>query len=144
MVIGVGLICCLLHVSIHPVLVTCILYDLLWWLWSSLPIIVCWVHGPPSSHWTATIDPMGIDIMIFEVSLFWSFFPCPCIKFLWCSSSLCILVGVLLIKGIMPHTRQLNSTVAQLGRPCPSGVVLICSNAMCISPSETEHFFMVH
>ena len=26
------------------------------------------VHGPPSFHWTATADPMGIDAMICEVS----------------------------------------------------------------------------
>ena len=29
-VIGVGLMCCLLHVIILPVVVTCMLYDLLW------------------------------------------------------------------------------------------------------------------
>ena len=65
-VIGVGLMCCLLHVIILPVLVTCILYDLLWWLWLPLPTTVQWVHGPPSSHWTTTVDPMGIDINILK------------------------------------------------------------------------------
>ena len=86
---------------------------------------------------------MGIDIRIFKVSLFQSFLPCLCIKFLRCSSSLYILLGFQFIKGIMPHTGQLNSNIAGLGRPCPSGLVLICSNAMCMSPPESEHFFIV-
>ena len=98
------------------------------------------VHSLPSSHWTTTVDPVGIDTKIFEVSLFWSFLPCLCIRFLWCSSSLSILIGFLSITGIMLHTGWLNSNVAGLGRPCPSGVVLICSNAMCVSPPESEHF----
>ena len=41
----------------------------------------------------------------------------------------------------MLHTGQLNSNVAGLGRPYPSDVVLICSNAMCISPTGSEHFY---
>ena len=133
--------CCLLQVIILPVLVTCILYDLLWWLWLSFPIIVPWVHDPPSSCWTTTVDPMGIDTKILEVSLFWSFLPCLCIRFLWCLSSFSIFISFLSIIGILPHTRWLNSNVARLGRPCPSGVVLICTNTMCISPLEAENFF---
>ena len=113
-VIGIGLMCCLLHVIILPMLLTCILYDLLWWLWLSLPIIVPQVHGPQSSHWTATVDPIGIDIKIFEVLLLLSFCPCLCIKFLWYSSSLPILISFLSITGIMPCTGQLNSNVAGL------------------------------
>ena len=87
--------------------------------------------------------PVGIDIKIFEVSLSQSFLSNLCITFLWCSSSLSILIGFLYITDIMPHTGQLNSNVAGLGRPWPSGVVLICSNTMCISPPESEHFFIV-
>ena len=143
-VIGVGPMCCLLHVIILPVLMTCILYDLLWWLWLPLSTTVPWVHGPPSSHWTATVDPIGIDVKIFEVSLPQSFIPCLCIKVWWCSSSLSMLIGGLSITGIMPLTRQLNSSIAGLGRPCPSGLVLICSIVMCISPPESVHLFIVH
>ena len=44
----------------------------------------------------------------------------------------------------MPLTGQLNNTIAGLGRPSPSGAVRICSNAMCISPLVSEHFFIVH
>ena len=43
----------------------------------------------------------------------------------------------------MPLTGQFNSNVAGLERPCPRGMVLICSIAMCISPLESEHFFIV-
>ena len=139
-VIGVGLMCCLLHVIIFSVLVMCILYDLLWWLWSSLSTTVPWVHGPPSSHWTTVVHSMGIDIKIFEVSLPWPFFPCLCIKVLWCLSSLSILISSLSITGIVPLTRQFNSSVTGLRKLSSSGVVLICSIAMCISPPQSEHF----
>ena len=33
-----------------------IMYDLLCWLWSPLPMTVPWVNGVPSSHWTTTVD----------------------------------------------------------------------------------------
>ena len=118
----------------------CILYDLLWWLWSPFPTIVPWVHSPPSSHWTTTVDPMGIDTKICEVSLFGSFLPCRCVSCLWCLSSLSTLTGFPSNTGIIPHTGWLNSNITRLGRPCPSGVVLICSNAMCTSPPESEQF----
>ena len=47
------------------------------------------------------------------------------------------------IRGHMPLTGWLNNNVAGLGRPCPSHVVLICSNTMCISPPESAYFFIV-
>ena len=66
-IICVGLMCSLLHVIILPVVVTCILYDWLWWLWSLFPTIVPWVQGPLSSHWTTTVDPMGIDTDLWSI-----------------------------------------------------------------------------
>ena len=134
--------CCLVCIIILPVLVTCILYDLLWWLWSPLPITVPWIHRPLSFCWTATVDPTGIDIKIFEVSLFQLFLPCLCIKFLWCSSSLSMMIGFLSIRGIMPHTERLNKNVAGLGSHWLSGMILICSNAMCISQPESSILFI--
>ena len=71
--ICVGLICCLFHVTNLLVFVMRMMYDLLWWLWSPLPSIVLWVHGPPSSCWTATVDPMGRYTNFLEVSLSFSF-----------------------------------------------------------------------
>ena len=53
------------------------------------------------------------------------------------------MIDFLPMKGIMPCTGQLNNNVAGLGRPCSSGVVLICSNAICMSPPESEHFYSV-
>ena len=44
--------------------------------------------------------------------------------------------------GMIPHTGWLNSNVAGLSKPCPSGIVLICNNAMLISPLESVHFKM--
>ena len=79
-VLGVCLMCCLLHVIILPVWVTCILYNLLWWSWSPLSTTVPWVHSPLSSHWADAVDPIGIDIKIFEVSLPQSFFPACALK----------------------------------------------------------------
>ena len=34
--------------------------------------------------------------------------------------------------------------MAGIGRSCPSGVVLICSRAMCMSLLELKHFFILH
>ena len=122
-----------------PIVVTCMLYDLLWWLWSSLPTIIPCLHGPLFSHWTATVDPMRIDAKTCEASLFVSFLLCLCINFIWCLSSLSTLIAFLSITGITPHTRWLNRNIARLGRPCPSGVVWIC-NAMSISPPDLSIF----
>ena len=116
-------------------------------IWPVVMIVVAlpndhpWDHGPPSSHWTTTVDPMGIDAKTCEVSLFVWFLPCQWINFIWCSSSLSMLTGFLSITGITPCTRWLNSSVARLGIPYPSGVVWICSNAMWMSPPESVHFY---
>ena len=140
---GCCLMCCLLCMIIFPVVVTCILHDLLQWLWLPFPTILPWVHSPLSSHWTTTVGPMGRDTKACEVSLFTSFLPCLCISILLCSSSLSTLTGFLSSTGIILHTGCLNSNVAGLGRPCPSGVVLICSNTMCTSLLVSEHFLIV-
>ena len=58
-VIWAVFICLPFLVISHPVFVTFIVYDLLMWLWS-FPTIVPWVHGPPFSCWTATVDPIRI------------------------------------------------------------------------------------
>ena len=121
----------------------------LYFVWPVVVIVIalssyCAIYCPPSPHWTATVDPMGIDTKTCEVSLFGSFLPCLYICFLWCSSSLSILTSFLSITGIIPCTRWLNSNIARHGRPCPSGVVLIWSNTMCTSPLKSEHFFIVH
>ena len=58
--ICVGSMCCLFHVTSLPVSVMQMQYDLSWWFWLPFPSIVPWVHSPPSSHWTITVDSMGI------------------------------------------------------------------------------------
>ena len=120
------------------------LYNQLWWLWSPFSIIIPWVHSPPSSHWTATVDPMGIDAKTCEASLFVSFLPCLCTNLVWCSSSLSTITSLLSITGITLHTGWWNSNLAGLGKPCPSGVVWICIRAIWMSPLESAHFFNVH
>ena len=59
--ICVGFVCCVFHMTNLHVFVMWIGYDLSWWFWSLSPSIVPWVHGPPSSCWTTTVDPMGIE-----------------------------------------------------------------------------------
>ena len=76
-------------------------------------------------------------------SLFVSFLPYLCTNLVWCSSSLSTITGFLSIKGITLHTRWLNSIVAWLGIPCPSGVVQICNKAMWMSSPESAQFFNV-
>ena len=44
-----------------------------------------------------------------------------------------MLIGILFITGMMPLVGQLNSSVAELGSPSPSSVILICNRARCIS-----------
>ena len=137
-VLGVGLICCLLCVIILPVLVT--------FVCSVVMIVTALVYycpiGPQSPMFLLNCYswPYGNRHKHFWSIIASVIFPCLCIKVLWCLSSLCILIGSLSITGIMPLTRWLNSSIAGLGRPCPSGVILICSIAMCISPPESEHF----
>ena len=49
-VICVGFTCLLFLVITCPVFITCIVYDLSLWLWSTFHTIVPWVCSPPSSH----------------------------------------------------------------------------------------------
>ena len=126
-----------------PGLVMHILYHLSWQLWLLLSSMVPWVHSPLSSHWTATVDPMGRETRFLKVSLFCLFLHCLSTNALWCSSSLSVPIGGLFF-GIMPLTGWLDNNVAGLQRPCLSSVVLICSRAMCMSFLELTHFIIVH
>ena len=100
-VIGVDLMCCLLHVIILPALVTCILYDLMMIVialsnyctmgpWSPISSLnyYSWPYGDRHK------DSWSIIVLVILL--------CLCIRFLWCSSSLSILIGFLSITGIMP------------------------------------------
>ena len=113
-------------------------YDWSWWLWSPFQTIVPWVHGPLPSHWTATVDPMEINAKTGQASLFVSFLCCLCTNLLWCSLSVSPPTGFLSMTGITLYTRWLNSNVAWLSKPYPSGVVWICNNAMWMSPPESH------
>ena len=68
-VTDVGLMCHLLHIILLPFVVSCTVYAWLWWLQSPVLTTIPWVHGPPSSHWTTTADPMGRDANTGEASL---------------------------------------------------------------------------
>ena len=126
-----------------PIVVICMLYEQLVWLWSPFPVIVPWVHGPPNSHWSTTVDPMGIDAKTCEASLFVSFLCCLCTNLVWCSSSLSTPTGFLSITGIILCTEWSNSNVARLGKPSPSGVAQICNKAMWMLATKSTHFFNV-
>ena len=67
--ISVGFMCCLFHVTSLPVFFMWMWYDLPWWFWLPFPSIMPWVHVCPSSHWTTTVDPMGIETYILGVPL---------------------------------------------------------------------------
>ena len=68
-VTDVGLMCHLLCVIHLPFVARCIVYAQSWWLWCPVLTTVPWVHGPPSSCWTTTADPMGRDAITGEASL---------------------------------------------------------------------------
>ena len=70
-------------------------------------------------------------------------FVCLLTNALWHSSALSILIGTLFIIGILPFVRQINSSVAGLGIPSPSGIILICNRVRCISGLVSGHFFFV-
>ena len=61
-VVGDVLISLLFLVMMCPVFITLILYDLSLWLTSSLSAIVSWIHSPPSSHLTVTVDHIRKEI----------------------------------------------------------------------------------
>ena len=118
-------------------------YCNLYGIWSVMVIVVSLPnnhHGPLSSHWTTTVDPMGMDAKTGEASFFVSFLFCLCSNLLWYSSTLSLPIVFLSMTGITPCTRQLNSSVVGLSKPYPSGVVWICNNAMWMSPPESAHF----
>ena len=56
-IMGLAFKCLLFLVISQPIFVMHIMYDMSLWLWSPLPTTVPWVHSPPSSHWTSTVDP---------------------------------------------------------------------------------------
>ena len=136
--IGVGFMCHLLDVTILPVLVMHILYDLSWWLWLSLFSIVPWVHNPPSSHWTATVDPIGRETRFLEVSMPCSLLYCLFTNAVWCFSSLLVLISSLSIIDIIPLTGQLNSNVAGLGGLAPVALILFVTE-LCICHSQSQN-----
>ena len=138
----VGLICCLFLEMHLPFVVSWITYDLSWWLWLPMSTTVPWVHGPPSSCWTATTDPMGIFENTGEVSL--SFLPCLSTNLLWWSSSQSYPIGLQSTTGIMPWTCLLNISVAGLGNPWPIGIVHICNTAIFLLLPDSAHFLNVH
>ena len=140
-VIDVDLMCHLLWVICLPSVVGCIVYALSWWLWSPVPTIVPWVHGPQSSHWTTTADPTGIDENIGEASLL--FLCCLSSSLLWWSSSQSCPIGLQSRIGMMPQTCLLNMSVARFGKPWLSGVVWICSRAIFMSSPESAHLLNV-
>ena len=75
-VICVGFTCLLFLVISHPVIVTCIMYDLLLWLWLPFPTTVPWVHGLPSSQWITTVDPIGIKYNFWDYHGSYNFLSC--------------------------------------------------------------------
>ena len=105
-VIGVGFMYHLLHVICLSLVVRCIVYDLLWWLWLPVPTIVPWVHGLPSSCWTTTVDPIRIYAKPGEASLL--FLCCLSTSLWWWSSSQSCLISLQSNIGMMPWTGLLN------------------------------------
>ena len=133
--------CHLFCVMCLPFVVSWIVYDLLWWLWSSMLIIIPWVHSLPSSQWTATADPIGIYGN--TVGLLLSFLCCLSMSLPWWSSSRSCPMGLQSRTGIMPQTCLLNSNVARLGKPGLNGVVHICNRAMFMSLPDSAYFLNV-
>ena len=138
-VIVVSLMCHLLHVMHLPLVVSCIVYDLSWWLWLPVPTTVPWVHSPLSSCWTTTADTTGIHVNTGEVLLL--FFCCLPINFLWWSSSQSCVIGLQSKTGMMLWTCLLNRNVTGLGKPWPNSVVWICSRAIFMSLPQLEYVF---
>ena len=135
---AIGFMWCPLHVMHLPLDVNCIVYDFLWWFLLPVLTTVPWVHGPPSSHWTTTADPIGIHENVTAVSL--SFFCCLLRILAWWWSSQSWTRGLRSMTGIMLQTGLLNLNVARLGKSWPNGVVWIWRSAMFMSVSELAHF----
>ena len=139
-VTDVGLMCCLMHVILLQFVVSCMMYAWLWWLWSPVSTAVPWVQSLLSSHWTATADPLGIDVKIGEASLL--FLCCLSINLPWCLSSWSSPIGFWSKTGMVLHTCHLNINVAGLSKPWPNGVVQIFNRTLFICPPESVHFLM--
>ena len=63
--------------------------------------------------------------------MFLIIFVCLSANALWYSSSLSVLISILFIIGMIPLVGQINSSVAGLGSPGPSGIIFICNKARC-------------
>ena len=72
-VTGVLFACLKFLVMIPLVLINLTLYAQLLWFGSSCSSTVPWVHGPLSSQWLATGDPVGIRIDSLRASLLFLF-----------------------------------------------------------------------
>ena len=72
--------------------------------------------------------------------IFLIIFVCLFTNTLWCSSSLSMLIGILFIIGMIPLVGPLNTSFAGLGSPGPSGIIVICNKARCISELVSWHF----
>ena len=130
----------LLHVMHLPLVVSCIMYDLLWWLWSSMPTIVPWVHSLLSSCWTATADPMGIHGNIAEASFV--LFSCLSTRLLWWSSAQSLIKGLQSNTGMMPWTCLPNINDARVSKPWLNSIVWIWRRAMFMSLPESVQFYV--
>ena len=137
-VTDVSLLCHLLHVILLPVVVSCIVYEWSWWLWSPLPTIVPWVHSPPSSCWTTKVDPIGRDAKIGEASLL--ILCCLSINQLWCLPSLSLSIGFL-SKGLDTH----NANSWWYWHPTFVAILCwICSHVISMVPFTHAAFFAVN
>ena len=100
------------------------------------------VHSPPSSHETATVDPAEKRKDFFKYHFPGYFYVDGPLRASLCTSSLSALIGAQLIWGKKPHNGLLNSIVAALESPAPTGVDCICHKARLISLLVSIHFFV--
>ena len=127
-VIDVGLICCLLHVILLPVVVTC----MIGYSDCGLPSQQL-SHGSTVHH--ALIETLQLTLwewmqrLVKHHCLCHSYAACVLTYYDAHHHYLCLL-GFLPMTGIILHTSWLNSSVAGLSKPCHSRVVQICNNAM--------------
>ena len=123
---------------IHPILVTLIQYDTLLWFGSPCFSIVTWVHGPSSLYYVASIHPAGISIgsltiiglyVFVFMCFYWIIMVFIIVVADWCSVNLCI----------RPLIGLLNSNVAELGSPSPTGEEQIHNKARFTWALGSEH-----
>ena len=122
----------------------------LYGVWLVVVIVVFLPNNCPMGPWFTIVSlnhyswPYGNRCKDWWSMIFASFLCCQCTNLLWCSLTLSPPIGFLSMTGITLYTGWLNSNVARLSKPCPSGVVQICNNAMWMSPPESTHFLIVH